>query len=49
MEFPWCSDHADAINGLLRDFVARKRQRGLLDFDDLLLYWRALLADAGHR
>ncbi len=45
-EFPWCSDHAEAINGLLRDFVARKRQRGLLDFDDLLIYWRALLADA---
>lgn len=44
-EFPWCNDHADAINALLRDFVARKRRRGLLDFDDLLLYWRALLAD----
>jgi DNA helicase-2/ATP-dependent DNA helicase PcrA len=25
--------------------VARKRERGLLDFDDLLLGWRALLAD----
>ena len=46
-EFPWCLDHADAINALFRDFVARKRARGLLDFDDLLLYWRALLADPG--
>jgi DNA helicase-2/ATP-dependent DNA helicase PcrA len=44
-QFPWCLDHADAINNLLRDFVARKRARGLLDFDDLLVYWRALLAD----
>ena len=44
-QFPWCLDHADAINDLLRDFVARKRARGLLDFDDLLVYWRALLAD----
>ena len=26
-------------------YVARKRERGLLDFDDLLLAWRSLLAD----
>ena len=44
-QFPWCLDHADEINALLRAYVARKRARGLLDFDDLLLYWRALLAD----
>ena len=46
-EFPWCLDHADAITALFRDFVGRKRERGLLDFDDLLVYWRALLADEG--
>jgi DNA helicase II / ATP-dependent DNA helicase PcrA len=46
-EFPWCIDHADKINALFTDFVARKRTGGLLDFDDLLLYWRALLADPG--
>jgi DNA helicase-2/ATP-dependent DNA helicase PcrA len=45
-EFPWCVDHADKINALFTDFVARKRAGGLLDFDDLLLGWRALLADA---
>jgi DNA helicase II / ATP-dependent DNA helicase PcrA len=44
-EFPWCVDHTDRINALFKDFVARKRTGGLLDFDDLLLYWRALLAD----
>jgi DNA helicase-2/ATP-dependent DNA helicase PcrA len=44
-EFPWCVDHADKINALFTDFVARKRAGGLLDFDDLLLAWRALLAD----
>jgi DNA helicase II / ATP-dependent DNA helicase PcrA len=43
-EFPWCEPHADAIVALLRDYVARKRTRGLLDFDDLLLAWRAMLA-----
>ena len=30
---------------LLRGYVARKRERGLIDFDDLLLAWRSLLAD----
>ncbi len=43
-DFPWCDPHADAVLAVLRSYVARKRQRGLLDFDDLLLYWRALLA-----
>ncbi len=42
-DYPWCEPHTDAIMALLRAFVARKRDRGLLDFDDLLLTWRALL------
>src|SRR4051794_14551615 len=46
-EFPWCLDHVEQINALFGDFVTRKRARGLLDFDDLLLTWRALLADPG--
>jgi DNA helicase-2/ATP-dependent DNA helicase PcrA len=45
-EYPWCEPHVDAIAGLFRAFTARKRQSALLDFDDLLLYWRALLGDA---
>ena len=36
---------ADEIVGLFRAFMARKRERGLLDFDDLLLCWGQLLAD----
>jgi DNA helicase-2/ATP-dependent DNA helicase PcrA len=43
-DFPWCEPHTDAVLGVLKAYVARKRQRGLLDFDDLLLYWRSLLA-----
>ena len=43
-DYPWCEPHADRIMALLKDFVARKRSRALLDFDDLLLAWRALLA-----
>ncbi len=45
-QFPWCAPHADALTGVMRGYVARKRSRGLLDFDDLLLGWRALLLDA---
>jgi DNA helicase-2/ATP-dependent DNA helicase PcrA len=45
VDYPWCAPHADAIVELARGYVARKRERGLLDFDDLLLAWRALLAD----
>jgi len=44
-EYPWCTPHADDVMEIARAFVARKRAHGLLDFDDLLLAWRALLAD----
>jgi DNA helicase-2/ATP-dependent DNA helicase PcrA len=44
-QFPWALEHADAVIGLLRHYSARKRERGLLDLDDLLIAWRALVAD----
>jgi DNA helicase-2/ATP-dependent DNA helicase PcrA len=43
--FPWCEPHTAAILDLFRAYVARKRAQSLLDFDDLLLGWRALLVD----
>jgi DNA helicase II / ATP-dependent DNA helicase PcrA len=43
-DYPWTEPHTEAVLDVLKGYVARKRQRGLLDFDDLLLYWRALLA-----
>jgi DNA helicase-2/ATP-dependent DNA helicase PcrA len=43
VDFPWCEPHLDAIAGLFRAFVERKRGSSLVDFDDLLLFWRALL------
>ena len=43
--FPWCAEHRDPLAGIFRAYVARKRSAGLLDLDDLLLYWRALAAD----
>ena len=42
-EHPWAVDHTDTIAEVLRGYVARKRARRLLDYDDLLLWWRALL------
>jgi DNA helicase-2/ATP-dependent DNA helicase PcrA len=45
--FPWCEPHTDAILDLFRGYVARKRTQSLLDFDDLLLGWRALLGHPG--
>jgi DNA helicase II / ATP-dependent DNA helicase PcrA len=44
-QFPWCEPHTAAILELFRSYVTRKRAQSLLDFDDLLLGWRALLGD----
>ena len=43
--FPWCEGYAAELSGLFRAYVAHKRAHGLVDFDDLLLLWRAALAD----
>ena len=42
---PWCGDQIEPIAEICRGYVARKRSLGLLDFDDLLLYWRAAASD----
>src|ERR1700685_2326694 len=44
LEYPWCESHLDVIGELFRAFTARKRSSALLDFADLLLYWRALMS-----
>ncbi len=44
--FPWCAEDADALAGLFRGYTARKRALGVLDLDDLLVFWRALACDA---
>jgi DNA helicase II / ATP-dependent DNA helicase PcrA len=43
--FPWCSDYTEQLAELFRGYVAHKRSHALVDFDDLLLLWRAALAD----
>ncbi len=43
--FPWIQEHEAAIAEVFRWYSARKRSDHLLDFDDLLLYWRAAITD----
>jgi ATP-dependent DNA helicase UvrD/PcrA len=43
--YPWCVPFTSQLAGLFTEFVGYKRQHGLVDFDDLLLLWRAALAD----
>jgi DNA helicase-2/ATP-dependent DNA helicase PcrA len=45
--FPWCLEHADELKRLFAEYVERKLASGVLDYDDLLLYWVGLLEDAG--
>jgi DNA helicase-2/ATP-dependent DNA helicase PcrA len=45
VQFPWCEPHVTQILDLFRSYIIRKREQSLLDFDDLLLGWRSLLAD----
>ena len=44
--FPWCAEWADELVALYRDYIARKQSNGVLDYDDLLLWWDAAMSDA---
>ena len=44
-DFPWCVDHAERLKQLFREYVDRKEAQTVLDYDDLLLFWHALLSD----
>lgn len=43
--FPWCEEHIEPIAAMFKAYTARKRSLGVIDLDDLLLFWRALAAD----
>ena len=43
---PWCSELTESIAAMCKAYVVRKRALGLVDFDDLLLYWRAAALDS---
>lgn len=44
--FPWCAEWHDELVALFRRYVERKQANGVLDYDDLLLWWHAAMADA---
>jgi DNA helicase-2/ATP-dependent DNA helicase PcrA len=44
-QHPWCSHFEEDIGKLLRGYVERKSQSRVLDFDDLLLYWHAMMSE----
>jgi len=43
-EYPWCVHAGDGLAQIFVEYSRRKRERGVLDFDDLLLLWNELLA-----
>jgi len=43
--FPWCAEWEEDLRALFREYVRRKQKRHVLDYDDLLLYWAALVRD----
>lgn len=43
--FPWCEAWASELKLLLRGYVAAKQDQNILDYDDLLLYWREMMHD----
>jgi len=45
--FPWCAEWEDELKALFRKYVERKLANQALDYDDLLLYWHAMMGDAG--
>ncbi|MEZ5728568.1 MAG: ATP-dependent helicase [Burkholderiaceae bacterium] len=43
--YPWCAEWQDALRALFADYVDRKQRNGVLDYDDLLLWWEAAMGD----
>ncbi|MDP9085111.1 MAG: ATP-dependent helicase [Pseudomonadota bacterium] len=42
-QFPWCCEWEADLTRLYREYVGRKQQNRVLDFDDLLLYWHVMM------
>src|SRR6266540_224480 len=40
--YPWCASEIDGIRAVFQSYIKRKREQGVLDYDDLLLHWHAL-------
>ena len=42
--YPWCQGWEEELKQLFRAYVLAKQQQHSLDYDDLLLYWRQMMA-----
>src|SRR5262249_25498574 len=42
-QFPWCTEWKDDLQRLFGAYVEAKQSQGVLDYDDLLLYWSELM------
>jgi DNA helicase-2/ATP-dependent DNA helicase PcrA len=41
--FPWCAEWHDQLKRLFAAYVSAKQHQGVLDYDDLLLWWERML------
>ncbi|HTV51070.1 MAG TPA: ATP-dependent helicase [Steroidobacteraceae bacterium] len=44
-QFPWCVQWEAELTKLYRAYVERKQRLSVLDYDDLLLYWHAMVQE----
>ncbi|HJU31071.1 MAG TPA: ATP-dependent helicase [Hyphomicrobiaceae bacterium] len=42
-QFPWCAEWSEDLRRLFAAYVEAKQAQHVLDYDDLLLYWRELM------
>jgi DNA helicase II / ATP-dependent DNA helicase PcrA len=43
--YPWCAQWESELTSLYRAYVEQKQHASLLDYDDLLLYWHAMMIE----
>jgi DNA helicase-2/ATP-dependent DNA helicase PcrA len=43
--YPWCTGFEDQLRELFEAYVAAKQSQSVLDYDDLLLYWREMMQE----
>ena len=41
--FPWCLEHEEQLKELFNLYMDRKEEHAVLDYDDLLYFWQALM------
>ena len=45
--YPWCAERHDDLKRLFAAYAAEKHDQRVLDFDDLLVWWAAAMAEPG--